>query len=336
MGTLPRANTYKATLDAATMVGRRRGRGSQRRTTPGCLPGAATHPFVAVPQAMPYQGSKRRIAKKILEYFPDEMRRVVEPFAGSAAISVHAVANRRVERVWLNDVHEPLVRLWTEILSNPSGLASGYARLWRPRPVPGDTDYYGARDRFNESHDPADFLYVLARCVKAAVRYNGNGMFNNSPDKRRRGARPEEIRRRLLAVHGVLAGKTRLTAWGYERVLRECTPDDLVYMDPPYQGTRGYRDRRYWGKFSHDEFCDELEYLNQKGIPFALSYDGRLGRKAYGRDMPESLNLRRVVIRAGRSTQSTLLGRADDTYESLYLSPHAVRLRTGEYLRRHG
>ena len=278
---------------------------------------------------MPYQGSKRRIARHVLERLPDRVDRVVEPFAGSAAISVHAVANLRAERVWLNDAHEPLMRLWDEILRNPSGLALGYARLWRPRPVDGDKDYYTARDRFNELHDPADLLYVLARCAKAAVRYNGSGMFNNSPDKRRRGARPEEMRRRLLAVHGLLAGRTRLTSWGYEKVLRECTPADLVYMDPPYQGTCGRRDRRYWGEFSHSGLCDELEKLDRRHVPFVLSYDGRLGCRTYGQDLPESLGLRRIVIRAGRSAQSTLLGRADDTYESLYLSRRALRLRAG-------
>ena len=286
-------------------------------------------PFLVVPQVMPYQGSKRRIARAILECFPRGTGRIVEPFAGSAAISVHAVANLGVERVWLNDAHEPLVRLWGEILRNPSGLASGYARLWRPRPVRGDADYYGARDRFNESHDPADFLYVMARCVKAAVRYNRAGMFNNSPDKRRRGARPGVMERRILAVHDLLAGRARLTSWGYERVLRECTPADFVYMDPPYQGLREGRSLRYWGRFSHDEFCGELDLLNRRRVPFALSYDGRLGRRAYGRGMPESLGLSRIVIRAGRSTQATLLGRADDTYESLYLSPSAVRMRDG-------
>ena len=286
-------------------------------------------PFLTIPQVMPYQGSKRRIAKYILKYFPDRIERMVEPFAGSAAISVHAVVNLKVEKVWLNDAHEPLMRLWDEILCNPSRLALGYARLWRPSTINGDKDYYMARDRFNELHDPTDFLYILARCVKAAVRYNGSGMFNNSPDKRRRGARPEEMRRRLLTVHNLLAGKTRLTSWDYEKVLHKCTPADLVYMDPPYQGTCGHRDRRYWGQFSHGGFCDELEKLNRRHVPFFLSYDGRLGRRTYGQDMPESLGLHRIMIRAGRSTQSTLLGRADNTYESLYLSQYALRLCGG-------
>ena len=271
---------------------------------------------------MPYRGSKRRIARAILAHLPCRIERIVEPFAGSAAVSVHAAANLDVKRVWLNDAHEPLMRLWEEIVGEPERLASAYARLWRPRPVRGDRDYYAARDRFNRSHEPADFLYVLARCVKAAVRYNGEGMFNNSPDRRRRGARPEGMRRRLLAVHRMLAGRTRLTSRGYEGVLRECAPSDIVYMDPPYQGTSGPGSRRYWGRFSHGEFCAELEILNRRRVPFVLSYDGRLGRRAYGLEMPKSLRLRRIVIRAGRSSQATLLGRDDDTYESLYLSPH--------------
>ena len=299
----------------------------QRQMLLSGLPRSRSRPFLVIPQAMPYQGSKRKIAKDVLGHLPDKIERIVEPFAGSAAISVHAVANLDVKKVWLNDAHEPLMRLWEEIICDPSRLASGYAKLWRPHPVKGDRDYYTVRDRFNKSHEPTDFLYVLARCVKAAVRYNGNGMFNNSPDKRRRGARPEEMRRRLLAVHGILAGRTALTSRGYEKILSRCTPADIVYMDPPYQGTCGPRDRRYWGRFSHSEFCCELEKLNSRRVPFVLSYDGRLGRRTYGQGMPESLGPHRIVIRAGRSTQSTLLGRADDTYESLYLSPHALKLR---------
>lgn len=76
----------------------------------------------------------------------------------------------------------------------------------------------------------------------------------------------------------------------------------------------------------HGEFYGELEKLNQRRVPFILSYDGRLGHKAYGRDMPETLRLHRIIIRVGRSTQSTLLGRTDETYESLYMSPYALRL----------
>ncbi|MBV7338627.1 hypothetical protein KFU94_62500 [Chloroflexi bacterium TSY] len=50
------------------------------------------------------------------------------------------------------------------------------------------------------------------------------------------------------------------------------------------------------------------------------SYDGRKDSKTYGESLPEGLNLVHIELEAGRSTQSTLLGQQDLTYESLYLS----------------
>jgi len=89
---------------------------------------------------------------------------------------------------------------------------------------------------------------------------------------------------------------------------------------PPYQGVCGNRDQRYLPKVDHDDFCDELGKLNKRHIMFAVSYDGRTGAKTYGEPLPDCLELTHLEIRAGRSTQATLLGRADVTYESLYLS----------------
>ena len=62
---------------------------------------------------------------------------------------------------------------------------------------------------------------------------------------------------------------------------------------------------------------------------FAVSYDGRTGDKTYGAPLPDSLGLTHLEIEAGRSTQSTLLGRDDITYESLYLSPELASLAMG-------
>ena len=59
---------------------------------------------------------------------------------------------------------------------------------------------------------------------------------------------------------------------------------------------------------------------------FAVSYDGRTGDKVFGEPMPESLALRHLEIKAGRSTQATLLGRQDITYEGFYLSPALAEL----------
>ncbi len=276
------------------------------------------------PNPFPYQGSKRRIAHKILRHLPRSASRLVEPFAGSAAVSIAYALRQGASRYWINDAHEPLAALWREILDGPEELSSRYTFLWHDQRGR-ERDYYDdVRSRFNSTHDPADFLYLLARCVKASVRYNANGDFNNTPDNRRLGARPTSLRHRLLGVSGLLKGKARVTSWDYRDVLRRCSTTDLVYMDPPYQGVSGSRDQRYSLSIDHDRFHDELADLKSRGVMFAVSYDGRTGAKRFGRSLPRSLGLVHLEILAGRSTQATLLGRQDVTYESLYLSPALV------------
>lgn len=274
-----------------------------------------------VPQPIPYQGSKRQLAPEILRHFPIKIDRLIEPFAGSAAISIAVAARKRAKRFWLNDAHSPLIELWREIIDVPSRLSDDYERLWHEQ-LGCEREFFNeVRARFNKNHASADFLYLLARCVKAAIRYNSNGEFNNTPDNRRKGARPAEMRQRIHSASEFFRSRTELSSFDYREVLEKCRKGDLVYMDPPYQGVCGHRDQRYLPTISHREFCESLARLNSKGIMYAVSYDGRTGDKVYGEPMPESLGLRHLELHAGRSSQATLLGRDDMTFEGFYLSP---------------
>lgn len=276
---------------------------------------------MAIPHPIPYQGSKRRLAPEILAFFPDGVERLVEPFAGSAAVSLAAAVRERASRFLINDAHLPLAELWRAIIERPEELSHQYAKLWNAQ-LGRERQYYDAiRARFNKTHRPEHLLYLLARCVKAAVRYNGNGAFNNSPDNRRRGATPGAMHRRLTEASALLRGRTAIDHEDYTRIVARCEQSDLIYMDPPYQGVCRDRDGRYALRFDHEEFRDVLDALNRKRFLYLVSYDGRSGARSYGKPLPSALGLTRVELRAGRSTQATLLGKKQSTYESLYLSP---------------
>lgn len=249
------------------------------------------------------------------------MSRLVEPFCGSAAVSIAAAARGRAKEFWLNDFNKPLAELLTLMINSPKELAKFYEELWRANHEDALEHYYQVRESFNRSHDAWLLLYLLARCVKGAVRYNGEGLFNQSPDKRRLGTRPETMKQNIAAVSALLRGKTIVTSLSYENALANVCRDDVVYFDPPYQGVCGERDSRYFAGISHDDFVSELEILNHKHVRYLVSYDGRLGSRIYGNPLPEKLNLTLVEIEAGRSSQATLLGRSEITVESLYLSP---------------
>jgi DNA adenine methylase len=274
-----------------------------------------------VPQPFQYQGSKRALAPTILKFLPGKFARLVEPFAGSAAMTVACAARSRARQFWINDLNKPLAELLNLMINRPEDAADSYANLWRADAEDALEQFYTVRETFNRTQDPKLFLYLLTRCIKGAVRYNSDGFFNQSPDKRRLGTRPETMRQNIMGVSQMLRGKTIVTSHDFRDVLAAADSSDLVYMDPPYQGTSGERDSRYLAGLSFDDFVTALDGLNSRGLRFAISYDGRTGHKSYGEPLPPYLNLSFIELEAGRSTQATLLGRDDTTVESLYLSP---------------
>ena len=277
--------------------------------------------MMRVPHPIPYQGSKRRLADTIIAYFPEEQVRLFEPFAGSAAVTLRAGCYGKAREFVLSDSNEALMGLWDEIINRPQDIAGSYEQLWNAQQGREREFYDWARDQFNATKRPDYFLYLLARCVKGAVRYNSNGEFNQSPDNRRRGARPDTMRQHILGASGLLRDRTRLECCDYRNIVFEATPVDLIYMDPPYQGVCGTRDPRYISEVQFDEFVDVLGVLNESGSSFIISYDGRNDLRTYGRPLPQSLELLHLEVNAGTSTQATLLGRRATTVESLYLSP---------------
>lgn len=277
----------------------------------------APHPF-------PYQGSKRNIASDILRYFPSSINTLFEPFAGSAAISIAAAMRGRAKRFYINDLNKALVDLLKKIVEEPEIIADQYKTLWTSQLDNPRLYYDDIREKFNLTGRSDYLLYLLARCVKGSIRYNANGEFNQSPDNRRKGMRPKTMRENILGVSHLLKGKSIFSSRNYRDVLELSAPDDLVYMDPPYQGVCGNRDTRYLAGIQFCEFVAELEELNNKSIKFIISYDGRTGKKMHGKKLPDHLELTHIEIEAGRSSQETLLGRNASTVESLYLSPALI------------
>lgn len=272
-------------------------------------------------QPIPYQGSKRMIAEQIMRHAPHAFSRLVEPFAGSAAMTLF-VANRGLTHEYvINDSYQPLTELWKLIILNPQKCINGYEKFWIAQQEDPRAYYAQIRSEFNEDHDPVKFLYLMARCVKNAIRFNSSGGFNQSPDNRRLGRTPTDMSKQILIASTLLKNKTTVMNLDCHEVFQMAKKGDLIYMDPPYQGTSTSKNPRYHQGLDLKKFIESIEYLNNKGIDFLISFDGVCGTKKYGSDLPEHLGLKRVDIHAGRSTTATLHGKQDMTIESLYISP---------------
>lgn len=274
-----------------------------------------------LPHPIPYQGSKRNLASRILALAHGrQIHRFYEPFAGSAAITIAAASAKVAERFIIGDTLEPLISVWQTVLRDPVSLARAYTRIWSAQSL-GDHRYYTeVREAFNKSGGSARLLYLLARCVKNSPRWNRVGGFNQSADKRRLGMRPEKMCREIEGAHRLLRGKTEALAQEFECTIADAGPDDFIYLDPPWEGTSGVRDPRYYRGLERDRLITALDDLNRRRVPWLLSYDGRCGAKTYGSPLPVELLATRLELQAGRSSQATLNGVKALTIESLYVS----------------
>jgi len=293
----------------------------------------------SVPHIVQYQGSKRILAPQILRYIPLKFKRLIEPFAGMAAITIAVAQQGRANHYLVNDLNAPLVAVLESAIETPNELFSEYSKVWNEQfAYPGGSveHFYKVRNDFNNGQQTAaNMLYLLARCVKGSVRYGSNGQFNQSPDKRRYGTAPQTLRANIMKISYYLKGKTSFMSKDYREVIGQARPDDVIYMDPPYQGVSNVRDSRYYSGLDFRDFVEALDNLNRHGIDFIVSYDGKCGDKQYGEDLPKELGLQKVLLNAGLSSQSILLGKKEITYEALYVSKglqrHFVPLQEQQY-----
>src|SRR5437870_5570789 len=105
-----------------------------------------------VPHPIQYQVSKRGLAPLILRYLSVQMERVVEPVAGSAAVSIACAVHARAKSYWLNDLNKPLAELIGTMINHPNALARFYKDLWERQHPDSLEHYYRVREDFNRTH----------------------------------------------------------------------------------------------------------------------------------------------------------------------------------------
>jgi len=275
-----------------------------------------------LPHPIPYQGSKRSLAPMIAPYVPQDIVTWYEPFAGSAAMTIWAAHNKVAKHYVIGDVLAPIADLWRVIIENPKGTADHYAEIWHGQTTSDEGYFNAVRERYNSDRDPVELLYLICRCVKNAIRFNAkSGNFTQSRDKRRLGMKPEKMASAILGVSVLLKGKTEVVSGDWIKTVSGAGPEDFIYMDPPYLGTTVGKDKRYVEGLPQDRLIDGLADLRRRNIRFALSYDGMTGGKEYGPPLPDTLGLTRLLLHAGKSSQATLVGRSEETVESLYITP---------------
>ena len=185
---------------------------------------ASSKPFLK------WAGGKTKLVPFIQFNLPAEPRkRLIEPFAGSAALSL----SLEFDAYLLNDTNPDLIGLY-RILKQEKQHFIDFSRQFFTPENNQESRFYALREQFNQSADLAErsalFVYLNRHAFNGLCRYNSKGWFNVPFGRYKSPYFPE------VEMQGFIQKSDRIDilCGDFQTALALATDDDLVYCDPPY------------------------------------------------------------------------------------------------------
>ncbi|GKJ44289.1 site-specific DNA-methyltransferase (adenine-specific) [Klebsiella variicola] len=224
-----------------------------------------------------WAGNKTAIMPELIKHLPAGPR-LVEPFAGSCAVMMAT----DYPHYLVADINPDLINLYKKIALDCEAFISRAKNIFAI--ANREVAYYNIRHEFNHSSEITDFmkavyfLYLNRHGYRGLCRYNMSGHFNVPYGNYKNPYFPEsEIR--------AFAEKAQLATFicaSYDETLALLRAGDVVYCDPPYDGTfSGY----HTAGFTEDDqyhLASILERRSSEGHPVIVSNsDTSLTRSIY-------------------------------------------------------
>jgi len=217
------------------------------------------------------QGIKSKLVGFILENIRwDGRGQWVEPFLGSGVVLFSVQPQRAIA----SDVNPHLITFYQHLYDG--SLTPGMAREHLTREgqkllVEGEDHYYAIRQRFNQTANPLDFLFLSRACFNGVMRFNRKGEFNvpfcRKPDRFRQ-AYVTKIVNQMSDLAKIMRDKEwQFRVGDWREYLTQLSEDDFVYLDPPYIG----RHADYYNQWSERDAADLVQISHSLPCGFALS-----------------------------------------------------------------
>ncbi len=229
-------------------------------------------PRIGVPP-LKCQGIKTKLVPFILSQIHwqgDRAARWIEPFLGSGVVAF----NLAPPRALLTDSNQHLIRFYQAIQQGTIDraivrqfLQTEGAKLQQV----GAEYYYEVRQRFNESGEPLDFLFLNRACFNGLMRFNRHGRFNvpfcRKPQRFSQGYITKIANQVDWVARQMADQDWQFQVADWQTTLQQAQPQDFVYLDPPYIG----RHTDYYNTWSQGDAENLAAIAQQLPCGFALS-----------------------------------------------------------------
>ena len=266
-----------------------------------------------------WSGSKRSQSEEIIKYFPKEIDTYYEPFCGGCSVLFQLLhSDIKVNNYVCSDKNKGLIDLWNLIKVDPKLVSHSYSIMWNELNIDDNKErkkqyFYMVRERYNNKHNPTDFMFIMRTTTNGMPRYNNNGDFNNSFHITRNGILPNKLEKIIYQWSEVLnKNNVKFINQEYNNIVTK--KNDFIYLDPPYANTKGM----YYGTINYNELWNWMR--NQK-CKYALSFDGKTNNEDMTQNIPTNIYSKHIYINNGNSSFRRVIGNSNDTIvkESLYI-----------------
>ena len=204
------------------------------------------------------QGKKTKLVPKIMEIANDlldnhpEIDTWVEPFLGSGVVAFNCPG--RIKKVIVNDINPHIIKFYKGVADGiiTSDKIMEVFEIHNQNLLKGGVDYYNEiRDRFNQSFDTMDFLFLTRTGFNGVMRFNGSGKWNVPFCKLNNRLSKNVIEDLTDSVNELsrLFKSNEFTFYNksFEEVIATAPENSIFYCDPPYYGLQ-VQYFKGWGK----------------------------------------------------------------------------------------
>lgn len=259
-----------------------------------------------VPALLKWIGNKQRFAETIISYMPDEFNDYYEPFLGSGAVlaellsSEATVDHPKFNHAYGSDILPFLIELFNLVKYNPQQTLDYYSKEISEYYLDPINKYDEIRDRFNNAHNPYDFLLLSRTCYSGVIRFRKVDGYMSTPRGPHKPISPETFEKRVLLWNGLLS-KASFETESYISAMDKAKSGDVIYCDPPYTHSQGI----IYGAqdFSVDMLFSKIKECKERGIKVILSINGMRDSKTKDISItpPEGLFERKLLVNCGTS-----------------------------------
>ena len=213
-----------------------------------------------------WAGNKTAVMPELMKHLPAGSR-LVEPFAGSCAVMMAT----NYPHYLVADINADLINLYQRAAQNTEELIACALVFFREDN--NAESYYQNRLRFNTDttltalERAALFLYLNRHCYRGLCRYNLNGQFNVPFGNYKKPYFPHAE----ILTFAEKGHRATFICASYDETLAMLQVGDVVYCDPPYDGTFTAYHTAGFTESDQYHLASILERRSSEGHPVIVS-----------------------------------------------------------------